>query len=516
MEHIDQVVDLIYENDFMISIDLTDAYFSVRIHKDFRKYVRFVWRNTLYEYCCLCFGYAAAPRLFTKITKPILAHLHDRGIRISMYIDDMILMDRCKEKLVEKTNYTVSFLQKLGFKINFEKSELCPSNKIRHLGFIINSSDMVMQLPQDKHSKIASLCEQTLTNPKLSIRKAAELIGLLISACKGTKLGKLFYRDLERDKIQALKLKKGDFDKNMKLSKQAIENIRWWISSEVSIPAPFAFQKTTVFLQSDASMLGWGCVDKLSGKSTGGRWLEHESKLHINVLELKAAFFSILSFCSDKRNCTIQLELDNSTAISYINNMGGMIYELDKLAKQIWKKLHNLNSHIFASHIPGVLNTVADARSRIFHDPTEWSLADYAFQDIVRMLGNPDIDLFASRLNFKCNLYCSWEPDPLAYKVDAFSLDWSKFGLCYAFPPFNLIAKVIKKMTEDKAELLLIAPAWNTQIWYPLIESYLLEENSMISFHNSKKLLWLPYELSTTHSLWHRLNLCCFRLSGKH
>jgi hypothetical protein len=63
MEHIDQVTDLIFHNDFMTSIDLTDAYFSVKLHESSRKFVRFIWQNKLYEYCCLCFGYAAAPRL---------------------------------------------------------------------------------------------------------------------------------------------------------------------------------------------------------------------------------------------------------------------------------------------------------------------------------------------------------------------------------------------------------------------------------------------------------------------
>ena len=34
----------------------------------------------------------------------------------------------------------------------------------------------------------------------------------------------------------------------------------------------------------------------------------------------------------------------------------------------------------------------------------------------------PDIDLFASRINYKCKKYVSYQTDPGAYAVDAFHL----------------------------------------------------------------------------------------------
>ena len=37
----------------------------------------------------------------------------------------------------------------------------------------------------------------------------------------------------------------------------------------------------------------------------------------------------------------------------------------------------------------------------------------------------------------------------------------------YAFPPFALIGKVLQKVRKDKAELILIAPLWSSQSWFP-------------------------------------------------
>ena len=44
----------------------------------------------------------------------------------------------------------------------------------------------------------------------------------------------------------------------------------------------------------------------------------------INLLELLAAFFALKSYCSKMENCHIQLQIDNTTAIAYINNMGAL------------------------------------------------------------------------------------------------------------------------------------------------------------------------------------------------
>ena len=517
MEHIDHVTDLVFKDDYMASIDLKDAYFSINLHESDRKYVRFFWNHKLYEYCCLCFGYAAAPRLFTKITKPILAHLHELGIKASMYIDDLLLIDKCSGKLTRSLHYTMELLHSLGFTVNKKKSVLTPTKKIRHLGFVINSVDMNLSLPKEKISNLQNFTNEILTEKEITIRKVAQLTGLLVSCCKGAMWGRMFYRDIDRDKALALKTNRGNFDKTMKLSEEAKENIKWWLESKNLKPCPLNIEKPSVHLQADASLAGWGCANVLAKESTGGRWKETESQLHINLLELKAAWLGVQSFCSRLSNACIHIELDNATAICYINNMGGTKANLDHLAKDFWTWLKSRNLYVTASHIPGVDNSIADRKSRVFHDPTEWSLNSNTFNLIVDKLGKPNVDLFASRLNNKCEAYFSWEPDPQATNVDAFSVDWSQFSLCYAFPPFNLITKVIRKMVHDQAELLLVAPKWTTQVWFPMIETYICKQNTpnTLEFANSKQLLYLPFKSAATHSLWHRLNLCCFRLSGK-
>jgi hypothetical protein len=54
------------------------------------------------------------------------------------------------------------------------------------------------------------------------------------------------------------------------------------------------------------------------------------------VLETTAAFLAWQSFCSQTINKHVRLELDNTTAVAYVNNMGGnQSSECNAIVRQI-------------------------------------------------------------------------------------------------------------------------------------------------------------------------------------
>lgn len=68
--------------------------------------------------------------------------------------------------------------------------------------------------------------------------------------------------------------------------------------------------------------------------------------------------------------------------------------------------------------------------------------------------------MFASRLNAQIDIFSSWKQDHDSSYVDAFSLNWGKFNYVYIFPPFSLLSLCIKKIQEDEARGIIIAPLW--------------------------------------------------------
>ena len=125
-----------------------------------------------------------------------------------------------------------------------------------------------------------------------------------------------------------------------------------------------------------------------------------ESKRHINYLELLASFHALQCFVSNSRSIHVRLALDSSTAVVYINNMGGVRSPLlDSLSKSIWEWCKLRDIFISAQHIPGKVNNQADTLSREISSNLEWSLNGEVFQEIISQTFTPEIDLFASRLN---------------------------------------------------------------------------------------------------------------------
>lgn len=91
MESINTVTMLMNPNCYMASIDLKDAYYSVPVAVEHRKFLRFQWKNALFQYTCFPNGLACCPRKFTKLIKPIYAELRKKGYINVPYLDDSYL-----------------------------------------------------------------------------------------------------------------------------------------------------------------------------------------------------------------------------------------------------------------------------------------------------------------------------------------------------------------------------------------------------------------------------------------
>ena len=159
MDTLASAISLITPNCYMGSIDFKDAYYSVAIRPDHRKWLRFKFRNVLYEFNCLPNGLSSGPRLFTKITKPLFANLREMGHLNSPYFDDSILVG---EDCAQNIRDTVELSLKCGFVVHPGKSVFIPTQIIEFLGFWLNSVTMEITLSEAKASKIKQLCIELL------------------------------------------------------------------------------------------------------------------------------------------------------------------------------------------------------------------------------------------------------------------------------------------------------------------------------------------------------------------
>ena len=473
MESVRTVKGLMQKGDWLVKLDLKDAYLSVPIHPAHQKFLKFQWQGSTWQFQSLPFGLSSAPYVFTKLMKSVVATLRKLGIRLVLYLDDMLVMASSKEEAKRHLATIMQLLLSLGFIINLKKSVLSPVQELEFLGFILNSNKMIISLPSHKLHALRKSARKMMNQRETTIQEIAQILGMMVAAHPAILPAPLHYRQLKITKSTAIRDGRSyDFkthvDSNMK------SDLDWWIHHASSHNGRcLQITQWDLMIESDASRSGWGA--SCEGRNTGGPWTSHETTYHINYLELLAAFLALKSFASHQKSITILLRLDNVTAIAFLNKMGGThSRSLSTLALEIWNWCIERKITVHAEHLPGRFNVRADWESRHTTDSTDWMLHREIFLQLQAKLGPFTIDLFASRTNSQLPLYCSWKPDPEALAVDALSISW-KDHYPYIFSPFALIPRCLNKLEEEEVTALLIAPVWSNQVWFPLLLKSLID-----------------------------------------
>ena len=325
-------------------------------------------------------------------------------------------------------------------------------------------------LPQDK--KIRA---EALQASNISAREVSHLIRKMTSVTQAIPPAPLFYRNLQREVSWALARNNQSYDVPCHLSLEGKEELQWWIDhlSDWNGKSLIRSQRPDVVIESDASLRGWGVTS--NGVNTGGPWNAQEKGWHINCLEIQAASLVVQTFVKNQTNVVVLLLLDNTTAVSYINHLGGTVSpQATSLVKELWLWCLRQSISLKAHHLPGKENVIADHESRVMKDRSDWMLNPIAFNRIAK-LQVMEIDLFASSLTSQLPDYFSWRPDPLAIATDAFLQDWLNMK-AYANPPWNLIGRVLAKLQQHQdTQMILITPLWPSQSWYPVLLDLLID-----------------------------------------
>ena len=202
---------------------------------------------------------------------------------------------------------------------------------------------------------------------------------------------------LQQDKNKALRNSQGNYNSPCKLSGNSYKELKWWVENLPNCFNPIRKLLPKSVVYSDACPNGWGTA--FEDQSAGGLWTPKEAELNINVLEKAAAYFALKLFY--KNYTAVHLKVDNTAIVAFINKQKARNKFVFTIIKNILEFCIRRNLWLFASYIKSTRNKVADAESRKLRDNLEWSLHDTLFEKIIAKFGKPDIDLFASKANFK-------------------------------------------------------------------------------------------------------------------
>ena len=318
--------------------------------------------------------------------KPVIPFLRAMGIRLSIFLDNILIMASSHELAMRHTDFVIWGLSSLGFVIN----------KIHSHPF---KGVAIPRLRSKLRSYQAFLARRRAFKSK--------------SVCSGNHAPSSHCKLCNKYKFSwSLSVNHACDSRNPPSHQDITEEI-----SNVDRFSPLKqwrrhdspTSRHNVFC--NVSKIGWGA--HLDSILIGGRWLKKRGQfpVEINFSGTKSSIPSVSGSCSISQGPYICFSRDNCMAMSHISKLGGgggghSVSNTVKSSKRIMELCPEQKPNNFS--LPGKLNVLADHKSSIFKHSTEWMLNPSIFRGVVASPGRPDKDLFASRVNHQIPEFVSW------------------------------------------------------------------------------------------------------------
>ncbi|KAA6383816.1 MAG: putative reverse transcriptase [Streblomastix strix] len=477
-ENFQNVCKLSIKGDWATIIDIHNAYNHVLVSDELQKFLAFGFQGHTYTYVGMSFCLKTAPYIFNQHLQPANTRLRTLGIEIIMYIDDIQKLNQNPESLFQQTVLVKELLEKLDWIIS-NKSILVPNLQVQFIGWIWNFSDLTIQMPSDRRTKliIQLIKWNKLSNHReeMQTKDLAKIIGKQIfirSQFPRALLHiKLLFRLLNRttNKIGW----NGVLHQHQRLKKSWMWHL---LNIQKNNPQHFEIILSQATLTTDTSRRRWVATLQFKNSNnllkTAGKYSRKWILNSINQLELTAVLCGLRrnenQFIEGKIH-SLHLRTDNTTTSFKINRANSSLI-LAHLSDLTLRVAENMNIQIKAIYIPGIENKVADSFSRFPRAGDNSINKNIAAKLFKKIQFNNTIDLFANRNTMLTDRYCIITQDHQAVARDAFSIKWSS-EQPLIHPPIPLIGRCFKRIQQENLKALMIVPKWLIQYWWPLITS---------------------------------------------
>ena len=491
------------EDDWMWSIDLSDAYHHVGVHPSCQKYFTFAIETDCgveyFSTSALNFGWTRSPDIFTAVMRPVVHFLRNPEVagrhraavlsrlgfpsapsasaspqhpmRVLPWLDDFAFFAQCPtyEEACSRRDYSYSVIDALGLSRNTTKGQRDPSHRLdEHLGFAIDSTAGEFQLTAKRLGKLAAGAHSLLQEAARSFRLirarvVASFAGLAQASHLALPLARCWLRSLHDDLAA-----KRSWASRVRLSRQSLVDLRCFIGLRGSPRA-----RRRIWLRPDSAVgfvdagpYGWGGqLTQPPHPPVAGFWSREEAEIHITWRELRAVRLFIAEHVDALSGRRLLLHEDNQAVVAILASWTSRSPELMTELRRLLELLETSDISVRAIYIRSALNVVADHFSRIAQ-PHEYRISTACFHQLLEWWGPLSVDAFASEATAMLDRFWSEVPSPAAAAVDAFAQDWSRERV-WAHPPPHLLPQLAQFLRERPVrEALVCVPHWPGAFWF--------------------------------------------------
>lgn len=368
-QSLDDAIKLLTPSSYMAKVDLKSAYRSVEINSKHQPLTGLQWTfkdassPTFIIDKCLGFGARKSPHIFNRITQAVCRMMQRRNFNCVCYLDDFFLCEASFAECQQALATLITLLRSLNFKINWKKV-VDPCRIMTFLGVQINLHEGQIRLDPEKAVTFCKMLKDTAMKKRITKKLLQTIAGRLIWASRVHPWGKyhtapVFHliRTLHSARHKAL------------LSSTLRSELDWWIdilSTGNNCKAIWDDARPITIIATDSSSCAGGVF--CGGDCTYVNWLIDRpsiSSKHINIKELAAVEIAVCTYAPLLPNSHLIIYSDNTSVCHIVNKGYSRNACAAKLLRNIAVTSLEYNCRITACHIPGDLNDIPDAISRL-------------------------------------------------------------------------------------------------------------------------------------------------------
>ena len=362
---VDDAVNIIQQlgrDTLLAKLDIKDAYRIVPVHPADYHLLGISWEGSTYVDRALPFGLRSAPKIFYALADFMAWVLHCYGVENQLhYLDDFLFMSAPgAQSRVCVLDRVLQIFHTMGIPVAADKTD-GPSTQLVFLGILIDTHTFKLRLPAEKLSHLQLLLQSWLGKRSCTRRELESLLGFLSHAGTVITQGCPFLRDL----FSLLSLDRASHH-YIRPNQGARADLLWWKmflqdwngSSFFPVPTP------SIEVISDASGT-YGCGGfALAHGWFQLEWPEEWHAVHITVKELVPVVIAAAVWGHRWRRNHICFRSDSMAVVNLLRKRTSKHNLLMHLLRCLVFYAAFFRFQFTALHVPGILNTAADALSR--------------------------------------------------------------------------------------------------------------------------------------------------------
>ena len=346
----------------LVKLDLQNAYRIVPIHPHDHHLLGIAGEGRTYIDRALPFGLRSAPKIFSAVADMMAWALHWAGIRhLTHYIDDFLFLGAPgMEEGAEILALALRIFQILGVPAAAHKTE-GPATLLTFLGILLDTIKQELRLPLEKIERLQALLQSWGSKRTCTRKELQSFLGYLSHAATVIRPGRTFLRELFR-LLHGLKAP----HHHVHLSAGARADIAWWrcLLQHWNGTSFFPLATASSHVFSDASgTFGCGAIVKNVGWFQV-EWPEDWQDVHISAKELVPVVLAAAVWGERWTGKHVCFHSDNMAVVAVLNSRTAKDPSLMHLLRCFSFFCAFFGFNFSAEHIPGVMNTAADAISR--------------------------------------------------------------------------------------------------------------------------------------------------------